>query len=472
MPRKSMSPRPLLAYAATLVALAWARTPCCALASLEEGEAMCGPNCLLLVCHQLGVKANLNELAELSGQDDNGTTLAGLCRAAEKKGLRAAAMKIGVAELSQVQRPAIAHLRGNHFVVVCGAQAGGLKIVDPPDESRSMPVDKFAALYSGFALLIAEDSKFLPTPETKGPDVRFDQATCDLGVVEEGVTLQRTIAFRNAGNEDLRILGAQSTCPCTTVLVLDPQVPPGGEGRLLVTLDTTGREGLQKHNLYVASNDPITPSFELEVSARVKPPRLLVSDRALDLGMVRRSETASRMVRVVDFGDGALVLGKPVCDSLLVTADVARSTDSRYTGYTVVVTLHPGAPLGPFKTNVTLRSNYRREPQVDIPIAALITGDIKLDPNVLFFGLVRKGKECAKAIEISCREKTPLKIERIDNPLGYLSAKVTRTATGFVLSATLDGTAPMGAIAEEIKIYTNNADQPEIRIPLFALVEE
>ena len=86
------------AFLCVWTCLAWAECRTCG-----SSDALCGPQSLLLVCRNLGVEANLDELAGFSGLDQRaGTTLLGLKKAAEAKGLHAVGMKISAEELAKL----------------------------------------------------------------------------------------------------------------------------------------------------------------------------------------------------------------------------------------------------------------------------------------------------------------------------------------------------------------------------------
>jgi len=63
---------------------------------LQHQSPKCGPRSLLAVCELLGIKAELDELCQLSGLSEDGTTKAGLYRAAQKKGLEAKGAKVSL----------------------------------------------------------------------------------------------------------------------------------------------------------------------------------------------------------------------------------------------------------------------------------------------------------------------------------------------------------------------------------------
>jgi len=123
-----------------------------------DSDVLCGPQSLLVICQSLKVEADLDELQNLSAFDEKaGTTMLGLKKAAEAKGLHAVGMKISLEELVTLETPAIAHQWDNHFVVVEGGESGAIKVTDPPAEPKVVPLEEFKQTYSGFALLVAKD---------------------------------------------------------------------------------------------------------------------------------------------------------------------------------------------------------------------------------------------------------------------------------------------------------------------------
>jgi len=240
--------------------LACVLTPSPGGAQPGKSDALCGPKCLVVVCQSLGIEADMDEVATLSGFDEeNGTTMLGLKKAAEAKGLHALGMKISPEELAKSKVPAIAHQWGNHFVVVEGGEPGGVRVTDPPRGLMVVPLDEFRKTYSGFALLIAKDESLFPKPEESGPDLRFDAYTFDFGFIDEGKQVGHTFAYENKGSEELVLSKVDTSCSCTQAfLPAEQHIPPGAKGELVVGFDGTGRQGGQSERVCT-----LRPAFAL-----------------------------------------------------------------------------------------------------------------------------------------------------------------------------------------------------------------
>ncbi len=437
----------------------------------STSDLTCGPQSLLAICQDLGVYATIDELSKLSGLDQNkGTTMIGLTKAVEAKGLHAAGMKMSIDELTETGVPAIALLWQNHFVVA-KSDAQGLQVTDYSAGPQVISPDVFRAKYSGFALLISKDESVFPKPQPNGPDLRFDGYDFNFGVIEEGKQAGHTFAYDNRGNEELVISGADTTCGCTQVFFSNERrVPPGGKGELVAAFDSTGRNGVQTQIIYVRSNDPITPVVQLQVSGVAKPVHLPVSVKSVDFGATKKHSGAAQEFAINDPGDGSLVVKGITSGSKYVKASVTQADGQ----YLVKVTLLPGAPMGAFKSMVKVSSNHPRDPVVEIPVTAEVVGDIDMFPHQFFLGLLKKGQIVSKTVTLSTTSDEPLKIEKIDNPCEYVIVKATPEVQGksYNITATLKGTAPLGLTKQVVTVHTNNADQPKIEIPLYALIEE
>lgn len=107
-------------------------------------------------------------------------------------------------------------------------------------------------------------------------------------------------------------------------------------------------------------------------------------------------------------------------------------------------------------------------------MTATIVGDVDLDRDSLFLGILKKGESKRTTVTVSTVSKGPLEIDSVDSPLDYLSVDITPKieGKGYLLTATLTGDAPAGNIKSEVIVHTNDPDQPEINIPVHARVEK
>jgi hypothetical protein len=442
-------------------------------------DVLCGPRCLLAACQTAGVSATLEELTAASGCDKRlGTSLAGLSAAAKSKGLKTMGLKIAIDEITTLRCLAIAHLWGDHFVLIQpGDTPGVIKVTDPPQGPRAVRKDDLKESYSGFALLVAKDASVFPTSKNEGPDLRFDDYTWDFGSVNLGDLPMHSFKCHNMGRAELTISRVDSSCSaCVAALSARQTIPPGGEGEVrALVLTANQRRGVMK-TLYVISDDAVTPVVLLKVTGYVRPDRLLFAPRTVSLGTPRRTESVSREVLLPVFEEDGFTVFSVSSDSPFVDATLAPSKIKDLPGYIITATLRPGAPIGEFAAKITILSDHPRQPKAELPVTATIKGNIDLDRDMFFLGIVRKGEQSVSKVTISTVGKDSLKVERVDCPVNFMSVDVTPKVEGkaYVLTGTLklDEDAPAGNIKGEVSVHTKDPDQPEIKIPVYAYVEE
>ncbi len=127
------------------------------------------------------------------------------------------------------------------------------------------------ALLWGLRLPVLADGR--DNEGQKGPKIRFLKTTVDVGKVKKGEKAVYDFEFVNEGDSPLKILNLIPAClACTTATVDREEVPPGGKGRVTVTVDT-GVEvvlpGKMVKAVEVRTNDPANRVVVLIMSGEV-----------------------------------------------------------------------------------------------------------------------------------------------------------------------------------------------------------
>lgn len=119
----------------------------------------CGPQALAIICEQLGIPAETEELAELAGTDQTGTSMYGLQQAGEAKGLSAEGLQVGLAYLYHVEKPVIAWIGQNHYVVVTAVSQEQVEFTDPDRGRLAMGIADFNKIWDGHILTLSREGK-------------------------------------------------------------------------------------------------------------------------------------------------------------------------------------------------------------------------------------------------------------------------------------------------------------------------
>ena len=128
---------------------------------LQTHATECGAACLGSVLAHFGRWVPLTELRRTCEVGRDGSTAAGLKRAAESYGLECSGWSVEVKRLRQMPLPMILFWEFNHFVILEGFDRKWFYLNDPATGRRKLSAQEFEAGFSGVTL------KFRPGPEFK-----------------------------------------------------------------------------------------------------------------------------------------------------------------------------------------------------------------------------------------------------------------------------------------------------------------
>src|SRR5206468_1084561 len=138
-----------------------------------------------------------------------------------------------------------------------GARAGGPA---PPRRGRALQPGARRAgggrmrggWGAGLALVVAAG---LGAAEEGRPRIALDEPVFDFGTVDRGARVDHTFRVPNRSGATLRIDHVKSSCGCTVAVLSEREVPPGGEARVALSLDTARLAGRTTKTVNVYTND-------------------------------------------------------------------------------------------------------------------------------------------------------------------------------------------------------------------------
>ena len=117
-------------------------------------------------------------------------------------------------------------------------------------------------------------------PARPMPVLMLQPRTLDLGQVIEGHTASGDLILRNNGNVPLVITGIQTSCGCTTGMLDERLLPPGGFTLMHVRVDTFAKRGRVRKQLWVSDDQGHTATATLRLTVR-RNPHMALSGRSL-----------------------------------------------------------------------------------------------------------------------------------------------------------------------------------------------
>lgn len=107
-----------------------------------------------------------------------------------------------------------------------------------------------------------------------GPQLVWEKASHDFGVIEENAKVQHVYKFTNKGNEPLLITNVQVTCGCTVPSWPKDPIMPGTSSEMLVQFNSAGKMGKQMKVVTVSSNAVNAESREIKFTAEIAPKKV------------------------------------------------------------------------------------------------------------------------------------------------------------------------------------------------------
>jgi len=139
---------------------------------LQRDEMDCGPTCLAMVMAYYGSRVQLNRVREQTEMSRSGSSLYGLTETAEALGLSAQGFTSTLEELAAVKLPAIAHWRGEHFIVVYEVTDNHVTVGDPAYGLEKMNRADFQAGWSGAILTLTPTNRLASHERARSPIAR------------------------------------------------------------------------------------------------------------------------------------------------------------------------------------------------------------------------------------------------------------------------------------------------------------
>lgn len=90
--------------------------------------------------------------------------------------------------------------------------------------------------------------------EDQLPFFEFVEVIKDFGTITQGESVSMTFRFKNVGQSNLIISSAQGSCGCTVPEWPKEPIAPGAEGKIEVTFNSTGKQGLQNKTVTLVAN--------------------------------------------------------------------------------------------------------------------------------------------------------------------------------------------------------------------------
>lgn len=438
---------------------------------VEPNLLRCGPNSLLRVCEILKIDADFDEICKLSDFNPNvGTTMLGLHTAARHKNLNPKGIKTSPKALRTISMPAIAYVRGNHFLVFEKVVSYGVLIFDPANKyDYHISSEELSQIWGGELLIFDYEDEISQSEPI--PHVHVDSSHFDFGAAPGGTRIKHTFKLKNTGSEILKIFKVERSCKCTATIVSQDEILPGQYGAIEAVLRVPSENREVEERIYAYTNSPAQNRISLTFKGTAFLPISTFPDLVF-FGKIALTRTSKKMLTVHRaIGKDVRITGVRV-NSPNLTAKIVSNEENEITR--IEVTMLESMQVGQFTHRLSIDYNYQgKKATHEISVIGEVLGAFSVSSRNLFFGLVTSDEAVTKTVKISSIDSQPFKITSVQSTSKYVTARIMpQEEIGYNLVAAIDSKAPSGKFSGEILVKTDSVIQPSIQLPFFAVIPD
>lgn len=311
-----------------------------------------------------------------------------------------------------------------------------------------------------------------PEPVPEGPRAQIDEALHDFGEVPQGTPVAHTFRIRNIGTEELVVRSVDAS-EMVQVRAFDEVVPPGGEGRIEVALETSGRTGSGELAIRIVTNDPHDPERSVWLRGRLVPLIEINRQNRLYFFDVLRGETPEQELTIVNHQDVPLQV-------LEIEQDEDSAFETRLQAveegqsYTLTVQLRDSRRAEHrIDEQLTLVSDSPTLPRIPIHLLATLENPVDTRPKQVFWSTFQRDDPDQslreKRVRVAKRGGTDFQVLDVSTDLEFIDLEVVPEAAGqsHTVHLRLDvAKAPNGAFEGELRVRTSDPDFAELTVPI------
>jgi hypothetical protein len=122
----------------------------------------------------------------------------------------------------------------------------------------------------------AQDTK-TATPNPNAPEFKFEKMEYNFGTIKQGDKVDYEFVFTNVGKEPLIISSVNGSCGCTVPEFPKEPIKKGEKGKIKVTFNSAGKQGMQDKTVTINSNAATNP-IVLHIKGNVEVPATTSAD--------------------------------------------------------------------------------------------------------------------------------------------------------------------------------------------------
>jgi len=288
----------------------------------------------------------------------------------------------------------------------------------------------------------------------------------DFGRSDNIKKVEHQYVVRNEGKADLTIHQVKASCGCTAAKLDKDKLAPGEQTNINVSLDLRNRKGSQKKTISVMSNDPATPTLTLTLKGEAVPV-VAVEPEILNFGTITDDAPVTKTLTLRAAKEGVTFHVKEVTmknSQLQFTMETKEIEAGK--AYEISATAPGGLKPGGYGGQIEISTDFPDNPIFRVTATLRVLGAFQVTPQrIMLQSNPDAPATTQQIIQVAPGRVQDFEITEVVPPIPAikftLEPKRGKTAvvklTEVPVSDELTG--------KELIIKTNNAENPEIRVP-------
>jgi Protein of unknown function (DUF1573) len=285
----------------------------------------------------------------------------------------------------------------------------------------------------------------------------FNATSHDFGTVAKGSKAEFRFKIKNLYEEDLHILGVQSSCGCTTSRVSQRDLKTFETAEIIADFNTRDFHGHKTATLTVDMECVSRAQVQLHITGFIRSD-VVTQPGAIDFGIVDQGTGAVQRLQVAYAGrDDWRILDAKTADPWyeVEMKEIARGNGR--VAYDLLVRLTKDAPAGYVKDQLILVTNDAQAREFPVDMQGRVMAEITISPAKLFVGVVRPGQKVTKNLVVRGRKPFRIvEVECADKCFHIEPSKESKSVHLIPVVFTAGDEA--GRVTEKISLHTDLGD--------------
>lgn len=209
------------------------------------------------------------------------------------------------------------------------------------------------------------------------PVVEFTATQHDFGRLSAGTVLKHDFIFTNKGSANLSVTNVLSSCGCITSTNWSRDIPPGQQGRIPFSFNSSNLSGDFYRTLTISTTDPARPTIMLIIKGIVEAKIQVTPATAILQPKPPSIQHATATVVITNLMAEQLNLQAPVCFPEQLRARIETITPGKE--FKIHIETVPPLPNNTIRGLVTIGTTSKEVPVINIPVSAQLS--VKAAPD-------------------------------------------------------------------------------------------